>query len=214
MSKWPEDVYPESGFRLPLPKREEMDEYGKTVFDKQTSPESGHFSLQLPTGIHLHSPRLAALQDDLNVYLRFQTGLDPSIRELAILTTAREMDSEFEWAAHIPHALKDGLSPEIIDIVKYGKKLTGLPEMEAVVIQLTRQLVTLRKVSSETYAHAFKIFGSKLLVDLVSLIGLYVMTGLQLFAFDIQLLPVMNSYLPLPPLNRTAEYFNCLHFSP
>jgi 4-carboxymuconolactone decarboxylase len=37
------------------------------------------------------------------------------VRELAILTTARELDSQFEWAAHEPEALGEGISREIIE---------------------------------------------------------------------------------------------------
>ena len=31
------------------------------------------------------------------------------MREVAILTTAREMDSQFEWVAHEPEAIKEGV---------------------------------------------------------------------------------------------------------
>jgi alkylhydroperoxidase family enzyme len=36
----------------------------------------------------------------LNRYLRYDAGLGGRVRELAILITARELDSQFEWAAH------------------------------------------------------------------------------------------------------------------
>ena len=39
------------------------------------------------------------------------------MRELAILTTAREMDSQFEWVAHEPEALKEGVEQSVIDVV-------------------------------------------------------------------------------------------------
>ena len=45
---------------------------------------------------------------------------------MAILVTAREIDSQFEWTAHEPVALKEGLSQEIIDIVKYRKSVAGV----------------------------------------------------------------------------------------
>ncbi len=34
----PKDIYPESGFRLPLVKREDLDDYGKKVYDKVFGP--------------------------------------------------------------------------------------------------------------------------------------------------------------------------------
>ena len=53
----------------------------------------------------------------LNRYLRHEAGLGGRVRELAILTTARELDSQFEWAAHEPEALGEGISREIIEII-------------------------------------------------------------------------------------------------
>ena len=66
--------------------------------------------LRGPSGIYLHSPQLAHYQGELFHYLTFESGLSSQIRELAILVTAREMDSNFEWAAHEPFALKVGRS--------------------------------------------------------------------------------------------------------
>ena len=36
------DVYPESGFRLPLPKRDDLDDYGKKVYDKTVGSWQSH----------------------------------------------------------------------------------------------------------------------------------------------------------------------------
>jgi len=55
-------------------------------------------------------------------------GLGGRVRELAILTTARELDSQFEWAAHEPEALSEGISLEIIEIIKHRKNTNGLDE--------------------------------------------------------------------------------------
>jgi 4-carboxymuconolactone decarboxylase len=47
----PEDVHPESLSRLPLVKRDEMDEQGKTFYDAVTGPHSRTLvGLQGPSG--------------------------------------------------------------------------------------------------------------------------------------------------------------------
>jgi 4-carboxymuconolactone decarboxylase len=195
----PKDVYPESGFRLPLPKREDMDEYGKRVYDKIVGPGSRILvGLRGPSGIRLHSPKLAELANALNQYHRYDSGINGRIRELAILVTAREMDSQFEWTAHEAVAVKEGLPREIIDVVKYRKSVAGLPETEAVIIQFSREMFGQRKVSSETFARALKIFGPKELVDLVALMASYSATAAELCAFDMQLGPNQKPLLPLP----------------
>ena len=195
----PKDVYPESGLRLPLPKRDDMDDYGKKVYDKIVGPGGRTLvGLRGPSGIRLHSPKLAELANALNQYQRYDSGINGRIRELAILVTAREMGSQFEWTAHEPVALKEGLQQEIINVVKYRKSVAELPETEAVIIQLGREMFGQRKVNSETFARALKIFGPKELVDLVGLMASYSSTAAELCAFDMQLAPNQKPLLPLP----------------
>ena len=194
-----ENIYPESGFRLPLPKREDFDEEGKKIFDKRVGPGSRTLrGLHGPSGIRLHSPKLAEYSRPLSRYLRFEAGFSGRIRELAILVTAREMDSQFEWAAHEQEALKEGLPTEIIDIVRARKPLAGLPETEAVVIEFGRQLFGRKKVDAEIFARALKIFGARQLVDLVSLMTNYSSTAFMLIAFDMQLDDGQKPPLPMP----------------
>ena len=195
----PKDVYPESGLRLPLPKRDDMDDYGKKVYDKIVGPGGRTLvGLRGPSGIRLHSPKLAELANALNQYQRYDSGINGRIRELAILVTAREMDSQFEWSVHEPVALKEGLQQEIIDVIKYRKSVTELPETEAVIIQFGREMFGQRKVNSETFGRALKIFGPKQLVDLVGLMASYSATAAELCAFDMQLAPSQKPLLPLP----------------
>src|ERR1700682_3513047 len=97
----PKDVYPDSRFRLPLPKKEDMDDYGKRVFDLMVNPgRRSLVGLNGPAGIRMYDPKLAEMMNNANLYLRRETGFGDRLSEIAILTTAREMDNQFEWAAH------------------------------------------------------------------------------------------------------------------
>src|SRR5215467_796519 len=143
---YPEDVDPQSGCRLPLPKREELDEAGQRIYDSLVDPKGGSIrGLRGPGGILLHSPELSRYTRPLNRYLRHEAGLGGRVRELAILTTARELDSQFEWAAHEPEAVAEGVSQEIIDIIKHRKNLSGLNEADAIVIELGRMIFGARR---------------------------------------------------------------------
>lgn len=193
----PKDVYPDSMFRLPLPKREDLDDRGKKSYDDLVSPNNPTIAgLRGPAGILLNDPKLADLERALNQYLRYGSGLNGRVRELAILVTAREAHNQFEWAAHEPQALQEGLDQKTIEIVKYGRSSKGLPEMDAVVIELGRQMFGQKKVDSETYASALKLFGPRGLVDLVSLMGNYYGTAALLSTFDMQLRPGQKPLLP------------------
>ncbi len=108
------------GCRLPLPRREELDAEGQQAWDRLASPDGGSLrGLRGPGGIQLHSPELARRARPLNHYLRHQAGLGGRVRELAILATAREHDNAFEWAAHEPAASAEGISPQIIDLIRW-----------------------------------------------------------------------------------------------
>src|SRR5437899_13033109 len=85
----PSDIDPQSGFRLPLPKREDLDEAGKAHYDRATAPGTSIAGLQGPTGIGLYSPKPSAHARALNRYLRFQAGFATGIRSVAVLHTAR-----------------------------------------------------------------------------------------------------------------------------
>src|SRR5215831_14681803 len=145
----------------------------------------------------LHSPELSRYTRPLNRYLRHEAGLGGRVRELAILTPARELDSQFEWAAHEPEAIAEGITREIIDIIKHRRDTSGLDEADAIVIELGREIFGARKVTSATFARAFRQFGRRALVDLVALVGNYAGTAALLTAFDMQLDP--EQVLPLPP---------------
>ena len=193
----PGDIDPQSGNRLPLPGREDLDERTRAIFDRLADASGGSLAgLQGPGGIRLHSPRLAAPLHEANQYLRFEAGIDASIRELAILVTARENESQFEWAAHEPAAMRAGLAAEVIDIVRHRRATDGLGETEVVVIALGREIFADHRVSRETFAAALRLFGRRGLVDLVSLMGQYAATAAVLIAFDQQLRPGQEPPLP------------------
>src|SRR5207302_4105519 len=119
MTTLPRDIHPESRSRLPLPKREALDEQGKRVYDSVLDPGRPTLAgFQGPAGIWLHSPRVGEPFREMNRILRNEVPLAPRLRELAILVTAREFDSQTEWTAHAPVAQREDLGPAIRDAGK------------------------------------------------------------------------------------------------
>ena len=194
----PSDIDPLSGFRLPLPKRDELDEAGKRHYDRASTPGASIVGLRGPGGIQLYSPKTAEHLRALNRYLRYESGFTPRVREIAILVTAREMDSQFEWCAHEPEALKEGVEPSVIDVIKHRRSTAGLNETDAAVIELGRQLFRDHKVTPETFANVKTLFGPHKLVELVMLMGNYAGTAALLAAVDMQLPPGQEPLLPIP----------------
>jgi 4-carboxymuconolactone decarboxylase len=183
-----------------------MDEQGQRLYDALVSPQSRTLvGLRGPSGIWLHSPKLAGFLREANQYLRFETALDRRLTELAILVTARELDNQFEWTAHEPAALAEGLEAGIIEIVKRRKPVARpgkrpdkrLGKKEAVIIAFGRELFGKRKLGSATYARAVELFGRRGVLELAALMGNYAMTAVILDAVDQQLHPGQKPLLPV-----------------
>jgi 4-carboxymuconolactone decarboxylase len=197
-STMPSDIDPQSGFRLPLPRREDLDEAGRAHYDRVTAPGATIVGLRGPSGIHLYSPQTAEYARALNRYLRYEAGFSPRVREIAILATAREMDSQFEWCAHEPEALKEGVGAHVIDVIRHRRSTAGLAATDAAVIEFAREIFRDHKVKPDTFAKARVIFGPHKLVELVMLMGNYAGTAALLTAFDMQLPDGKEPLLPIP----------------
>ena len=197
-TEMPDDVHPESRSRLPLVKREDLDETGQKAYDAITDPNS-RLKAQLigPAGIWLNVPELSPHIREINWFLRNRFPLDSKLTELIILVTARESDAQIEWSAHEPAALKAGLSQHVIDIVKHRQPIKDVTPQEAAIIQFARELLGDNHLSSQAYAEALQAFGQKNLVMMVLLMANYSQTAIILHAFNQQLRPDMTPLLPL-----------------
>jgi 4-carboxymuconolactone decarboxylase len=190
---FPKDVYADTGNRLPAIKKDSLDDAGKKLYDARGPVDS--FG---PGAIRLYSLPVSEHMGSVNDFLRHKAGLDPRLVELAILVTARESDSEYEWTAHEPQGLKAGLQPEIIDVVRFRKSTDGLAEKDAVIIQLGREVMGKHHVSSDVAARALNLFGKQGLVNIVSLMGDYASTAILLNAFDQHIRTTDKPLLPIP----------------
>lgn len=191
---FPKDVHADTGNRLPAIQRDSLDDAGKKLFDSR-GPTADGFG---PGGIRLYSVPVAEDMGAVNSYLRYKSGLDPRLVQLAILVTARECDSEYEWTAHEPQGLQAGLQKEVIDVVKYRKPTTGLAEKDAAIIELGREVMRTHHVSSELFARAHGLFGDRGTVEFVALMGDYAATAILLNAFDQHIRPTDKPLLPIP----------------
>jgi 4-carboxymuconolactone decarboxylase len=190
------EIDPISRCRLPLVERESLNSEAATLYDALVRGDRNIRGLHGPGGILLHSPDLLKLFRPVGRFLRFEAGLEPRVREVAILITARCCESQFEWAAHEKEALKEGVPRETIDAIRLGQPVEGLDTVDAAIIELGRETFLARKVSSETYRKVFRMFGDRGLVNLAALMGNYASTAALLTIFDMQLDEGLEPLLP------------------
>jgi 4-carboxymuconolactone decarboxylase len=182
--------------RTPTVTREHVPEDQRTTFDELVQQRGG-VPTHGPGSIMFNAPEIAKRGLELARYLREETSLSPRIRELAMLTTARENDCQFIWNAHAPMGRAAGLRDEIIDNLRDKHELTGLSPDEAAVVNYGRELVRSRQVSQATFDAAHAQFGVQGVTELTNLIGCYTMLAFNLNAFGAELPPEITEK-PLP----------------
>ncbi len=189
--KLPADVYPETLSRLAPLRREALNEEQQKTYDALTRPpQPGGLSLagiKGPGGVQMRMPKLSKSFGEVNRLLRTGMGLDGRLVEVAILATAREMSSQFEWAMHESVAIAKGVASQTVDIIRHRKPVAGVPENEAALIELVREAVGIGKVSPQTYARALALFGEEGLLNYSALIGNYAQTAIILCVFGQEL---------------------------
>ena len=188
----PPDIHPVTLSRLPPVTAEDLDEEGKKLLAARPVANPGPG----PTHVTSYSPNGRTLG--------IPTGVDspvgPRYFQLAVLIIAREIDQQYEWTAHEPAGLRQGLEPSVIDVVKHNRSVAGLTDKDATLITFGRTLYREHKVSSELWQKMIGHFGRQHTVQLMMIMGDYFRVGFMMNAVD-QHLPAGREAL-LPPLAR------------
>ena len=202
----PAGIHEDSWARLPRITRESLDADGQRAYDVIVNPDSRYGSgLRGPIGMWMYSPPMAEHLFPASSYLRFGAdgNRDQRLAELAILTAARALNSQYEWSAHEGLGRNAGLEEEIIELLRGDTPLAdagdlpGLSEPERTIVRVVRELIREPKLSDEAFEAAQRIFGNQGLMDIAGLVGHYTLVNYTLKAFDVQR-PV-GSVLVLPP---------------
>ncbi len=113
------------------------------------------------------------------------TKLDKRTRQIVILTVGAVWNSPYELYAHSAEARKVGLPEGAIQALASGESPEGLTSNELVAHRFARQLTEQRRVDDDLYREAKQAFGEEGLVDMIYLIGIYLVTCALLNGFEI-----------------------------
>ena len=131
-------------------------------------------------------------------HLRFKSSIPKRLNEFAILITAREWTSQYEWHAHHAHAMKAGLAPAIAADLAEGRRPAGMSDDAAAVYDFCRELHEKKSVSDAAYAAVLEKFGERGAVDLIAISGYYTLVSMVL---NVERRPIPGGGpLPLRPL--------------
>jgi 4-carboxymuconolactone decarboxylase len=162
--------------RMPAIPQEKMSAAQKrAVAEISAGPRGG---VRGPYVAILRSPGLMGPAQKLGEYIRFHCVLDARINEMAALMGARHWTQQFEWFAHVPHALKAGLSQAVIDAIAEGRHPGAMAQDEAVAYDFLTELLHNRGVCDATYQRTRDEFGEEGLMDLLGVVGYYSMLAM------------------------------------
>lgn len=154
----------------PVTDRSQLAPDDREHFDSIATSRGG---VRGPFGVLLNRPQLARAVGELGAVVRFQSGLPPALRELAILTTARLWDCAYIWAAHEPIAREVGVSEMAIEVVAAEESTAGLSAPSAAVVDFGCELLDDHDVTEETFRAVSAALDTGLITELTATVGYY-----------------------------------------
>ena len=161
--------------RLPMPATTSLDEAQRAAAQALIDgPRKGVFGPFVPL---LRSPVLLERVAAVGEFLRFDSVLEPRLRELATCVAARHVSNRFEWSMHAPLAVKAGVAPEAIEALRQGATPRPLAPDEQDIVDFVHELLATHGVSDLTYQAAIARWGERGVVELTALVGYFVMVS-------------------------------------
>jgi 4-carboxymuconolactone decarboxylase len=146
-----------------------------------------------PFAVWLHAPEFGQLAQALGGHCRYRTAVPPRLSEFAILCTARLWRAQYEWFAHEQPALAAGVKPKTIQELRAGRAPASAAKDERAIYDFILEIYKKRRVSDRTYKRVQGILGDAATVELVGILGYYVMISMTLNVF--RMLPPADAKL-------------------
>ncbi len=170
--------------KLPYLNREDLPSEKKHIFDHI---EETRNTVPRVFQILLNSPDAAQVVSAIGEYIRYKCSLEPAIREIAILATARELNNEYEWTQHIPFAQKAGVGENVINAIRSGRAPMGIPPKEGVFAQAAKELVRDGSLNNFTFQAIEHLLGPAQAIDLIILVGYYSLMSTVIKTLEVEL---------------------------
>ncbi len=147
-----------------------------------------------PFAAWLHAPEYGQLAQALGAHCRYKTALPPRLSEFAILCTARQWRAQYEWFAHEPMAEKAGVKPARRSTTCAPAARRNRHPRTSARSMISCRSFTRRGASADrTYKRVHAFLGDAAMVELVGILGYYVMISMTLNVF--RMLPPADAEL-------------------
>ena len=170
--------------RLPVLDETQMNDAQRALLEAiRSGPRGKSVTPRGPFAVWLHAPEFGHLAQALGGHCRYKTALEPRLSEFAILCTARLWKAQYEWFAHAPMAEKAGVKIKTIADLRAGREPKSAPKDERAIYAFIRELYKTNRVSDRTYKRVHAVLGDAATVELVGILGYYVMISMTLNVF-------------------------------
>ena len=180
--------------RLALIPEEKMNAAQRNLRDAIRSGPRGKFNNGGPFAVWMHAPEFGGHAQALGGHCRYKTALSPRLSEFAILVTARMWRAQYEWNAHAPMAERAGVKPRTIGDLRAGRAPKAAPKDERAIYNFIKELYRTRRVGDRAYARVRAFLDDAAMVELVGILGYYVMISMTLNVF--RMLPPADKDMP------------------
>ncbi len=181
--------------RLPVLDEAQMNDAQRALMEAiRSGPRGKSISPRGPFAVWLHAPEFGQLAQALGGHCRYKTALPPRLSEFAILCTARLWRAQYEWFAHAPMAEKAGVKPKTIQDLRAGRMPKSAPKDERAIYDFIQEFYKTKRVSDRVYKRLHAILGDAAMVELVGILGYYVMISMTLNVF--RMMPPAETPLP------------------
>ncbi len=182
-----------------LPKLTDLSPRQQEISDRITSRRGG---TRGPFLVWLRSPELCEKVEALGAYCRFESSLDPRLRELSLLIAARHWDAQYSWNAHVGKAAELGVSPDGLTALAEHREPHFTSKDEDIVYRFSSEILGDHFVSDATFAEALGELGEQGVVDLIGSLGNFSMLAMLLNACQVDLQAVQP---PFPDVRGYAR---------
>ena len=191
--------------RIPLPDLDRLIPEEQVVVDSIRKGGGRNGRLPAPYQLTLANPEFTDVWQQMGGLLRYRNSLPLRLSELAILITARIWNCKYEWFAHAPIGLKEGLAVEVVEEIRWGRTPEFKQSDEYLIFKYTTQIHERKTVSDLVHKEILNDFGLKGIVDLTALVGYYTMVAMALNAHEF--IPPKDSEHSLPDINPAENRF-------
>jgi 4-carboxymuconolactone decarboxylase len=170
--------------RLVMIDEQQMNDAQRALLEAlRAGPRGKSITPRGPFAVWLHAPEFGDLAQKVGAHCRYKTALPPRLSEFAILCTARLWRAQYEWFAHEPMAEKGGVKPKTIQALRAGRAPKSAPKDERAIYDFVQELYKTKRVSDRTYKRVHSFLGDAATVELVGILGYYVMISMTLNVF-------------------------------